>query len=534
MTRAADGDTEGLARCFGDGVTFGTAGLRAPMGPGPSSMNAVVVRAASVALRSELPVGATVVVGHDGRHRSAGLASAAAGALAAGGARPVLLEGPLPTPLVAFAVRHLDAAAGVVITASHNPASDNGYKVYLADGIQIGPPVEQRVAAVLAPLLARLADGDPNSLPAVAEVVPDGRATAALVDAYLAAVTGRLPAGPRDVVVAYTALHGVGQSLLLRAFSVAGFPVPATVAAQGTPDGDFPTVSFPNPEEPGALDLLEERARQTGADVGLANDPDADRLGVIVARRGSWEKLSGDEIGVLLADHLLDQGEGEDRLVVRTIVSSRLLDAVARAHGVTSAATLTGFKHVMAAARDRPELRFVLGYEEALGFALGDAVRDKDGIAAALVMADLVARLKVGGETLDDRLDDLARRHGLHRARSRSVRFDGLDGGRRRGDAMVALRADPPEELAGRPVRALTDHLRAIPPTPVADVVVLELDAGAWVAVRPSGTEPKLKVYAEVVERVAGDASVDDARARADEALTELHRAVSVALGLAG
>ncbi len=531
VARAEAGDVDDLVAAFAGRVGLGTAGLRAPMGPGPARMNRLVVRRATAALMTLLPTEAIVVVAHDARTHSQAFAADAARVVRGSGRRVVLLSGPLPTPLLAFAVRHLGADAGVTVTASHNPAADNGYKVYLADGAQIGPPHEADLAAALDAVADRHDAGDPDAVPFSAEPVgPDATVGAELVDAYVAMVAGRVAPGPREAVLAYTAMHGVGRAVTERAFAAAGFAPLLEVAAQCEPDGTFPTVAFPNPEEPGALDLLVERAAGADADAGLAHDPDADRLGVVVPRDGTWEKLTGDQIGVLLADHLLGQGSGPDRLVVRTIVSSRLLDAVAAAHGATAAATLTGFKHVMGAARARPDLRLVLGYEEALGFAVGDQVRDKDGIGAALVMADLVARLKAEGHTLDDRLDQLAVRHGLHLSASRSYRFEGLDGDERRAAATAGLRADPPSEVDGRPVGLVVDHLAAAPPAPVADVVVLELGAGCWMAVRPSGTEPKLKVYAEVVEAVVG-ADVAAARARAEAALDGLHTALAARLG---
>jgi phosphomannomutase len=534
VAAARSGDAGPLAAAFTGRVGLGTAGLRAPMGPGPARMNRVVVRRATEALLTLLPADALVVVGHDARRRSAELAADVARVVAGGGRRPLLLAGPVPTPVLAFAVRHLGCGAGVMITASHNRATDNGYKVYLADGAQIGPPDEQRLAAALDRVSerddGRGTDGTPWG---ASPVAPDDATTGRLVADYVGLVAGRLRPGPRSATLAYTALHGVGRAPTAAAFAEAGFPPLVEVAAQCEPDGDFPTVAFPNPEEPSALELLERRAAEVGADAGLAHDPDADRLGVLVPRGAGWASLTGDEIGVLLADHLLGQGRGPDRLVARTVVSSRLLDRVAEAHGARCVATLTGFKHVMAAVRAHPELRLVLGYEEALGFAVGDEVRDKDGIAAALVLADLVARSRAVGRTLDDRLDELARRHGLHVAASRSFRVEGFDGVAARAAAMDGLRRDPPGELAGRSVVDVVDFLADDPDRPGrsrADLVVLELGQGAWAAVRPSGTEPKLKLYGEVVHDLSG-APPAAARAGAAAELERIQGALARRLG---
>ncbi|HEY6533345.1 MAG TPA: phospho-sugar mutase, partial [Acidimicrobiales bacterium] len=530
VARAQSGDVAPLAAAFAGAVELGTAGLRAPMGPGPAHMNRVVIRRAAAALVSLLPEDSTVIVAHDARFGSRRFATDVARVVRGSGRRAVLLAGALPTPVLAFAVRHLRAAAGVAITASHNPAADNGFKVYLADGAQIGPPDEQLLADTLVAVAARHDDGDDAVIPWSEDVlVPDPAVTEDVVTAYVEVITTRLRSGPRDVALAYTALHGVGRAVTELAFASAGFAPLVEVPGQCDPDGAFPTVAFPNPEEAGALDRLVAVAVASGVDVGLAQDPDADRLAVVVPRETGWQSLTGDEVGVLLADHLLASTTGK-RLVVRTIVSSRLLDAVAATHRVTSVATPTGFKHVMGAVRARPELRFVFGYEEAIGYAIGEEVRDKDGIAAALVMADLVARLRARGRTLDDRLDDLARAHGLHLTASRSHRFDPVSGAHQRAAAMAMLRSQPPTELAGRQVVEVVDHLEARPPDPPVDVVVLELEGGAWVALRPSGTEPKLKVYAEVVEP-ATDGDLTATRARAEGVLDELHRAIAERLG---
>ncbi|MEZ5227147.1 MAG: hypothetical protein R2710_10850 [Acidimicrobiales bacterium] len=339
------------------------------------------------------------------------------------------------------------------------------------------------------------------------------------VAGHLDAAVGALRSTPREVRTVYTAMHGVGGQHLLRAFERAGFPAPDVVAEQFDPDPDFPTAAFPNPEEPGALDLALALAEQVGAQLVVANDPDADRLALAIpARAGSsgaaFVPLTGDQIGVLLADHLLRHTSGEDRMVSNSIVSSQLLGQMAAAHGVEHIETLTGFKWVARPIVDRPDRRLVIGYEEALGYCVGDAVRDKDGISAALVAAEMVADALAQGETLWDRLDRLALIHGLHLTGPVTVRLPGDDGMARRSALLAELVAEPPASLGGA---ALVDHLdlslgRDLPPTPG---FVMRFDDGTWVIVRPSGTEPKLKSYIEVVEPVGGAEDLSTARERA-------------------
>jgi phosphomannomutase len=316
-------------------------------------------------------------------------------------------------------------------------------------------------------------------------------------------------------------MHGVGGELALRALHLASFDDVHTVATQFSPDPDFPTVAFPNPEEPGALDLALARARAAAADVVLANDPDADRLGVAVptADVADWRALTGDEIGALLADHVLRNTEGDDRLVVTTVVSSRLLSRMAGAHGVHFAETLTGFKWIARPTLAHPEWRFVFGYEEALGYLVGDAVLDKDGVGAALAFAGLVADLKSRDQTVHDRLAALADEHGLHATRPLTLRFEGEGGLARIAALMAAVRRDLPSTLGGRGVEQVRDLLDD-PHLPVTDALLFALDGDSRVVMRPSGTEPKLKCYLEVVEPVAGD--LEAARHRADVALTDL------------
>jgi len=491
------------------------------MGAGPNRMNRVTVIRATAGLARYLAdtghAGQPVIVGFDARHRSAGFAADAAAVLAAAGFGVHLADRPIPTPVLAFGVGHVGACAGIQVTASHNPPRDNGYKVYLGDGAQIVPPVDAGIAAridAVGPLasVARVPAGDPR-------VAVEG---ADLIEAYAGAAVASVPrgsaAGGGAVRVVYTPLHGVARDVLLAVFERAGFPPPAVVAEQADPDPDFPTVAFPNPEEPGALDLALGLAAREGADVVIANDPDGDRLAVAVAilQGAEWRALTGDEIGILLADWLLAQGQGADRLVVTTVVSSSMLGRLAAARGVAFAETLTGFKWIARAALDRPDLRFVYGYEEALGSCVGTLVRDKDGITAALAFADLVAAEKQRGRTMLDRLDDLARELGVHATGQRSIPFEGLDGLARMEAAVDALADAPPTVLAGVPVTEVEDLRRGERLPPTEGIVVR--GEGVRLIVRPSGTEPKLKCYAEAVVPVAGGGSGDLAQARAEGA----------------
>jgi phosphomannomutase len=488
-----------LAERFAGPLRFGTSGFRAPMGAGPARMNRQVVRAVAAGLADWLGPGRLVVVGHDARHRSDDFARHVVAALAARHCRVRHAVVAVPTPLVAFAVRHLAADAGVMITASHNPRNDNGIKVYLGDGAQPVPPADAEIELAVDLRLGTAVpgDADPGALaatPGVAELGDD------VVDAYVGHVVSLVEAGPRALAVTYTALHGVGLELTGRVFAAAGFPPLDVVGAQAVPDGDFPTVLFPNPEEPGALDLAVARARAAGSDLVIAHDPDADRLGVAAPHPdGDWRRLDGDRIAALLADHLLRTRTGPEPMVVRTIVSSSLLDRLAEAHGARHEETLTGFKWVVRPGIAHPERTWVFGYEEALGFSVDGFVRDKDGIAAALVLAEVAARLRAEGRTVWHRLDDLAARFGHHLTAGWSWRFDGPGAGARPAVAMARLREVPPSTVAGRAVTALVDLASGGDGFPSADVVVLHLDDGSQLSFRPSGTEPKLKAYAEVV-----------------------------------
>jgi phosphomannomutase len=523
------GDLAGLRERFEERLQFGTAGLRGALGAGPNRMNRALVRRATAGvaawLRGEGQVG-PVVVGRDARHGSAEFAADTAAVLAGAGIPVLVLPRPLPTPLTAFAVRHLGAVAGVMITASHNPPQDNGYKLYLSDGAQIVPPVDTAISEHI-DAVGSLAD-----VPLAEEgitVLDD-----AVLDAYLDGAAAMLADGPREVSVVYTAMHGVGAETIRRAFAQAGFPAPHEVAEQVEPDPDFPTVSFPNPEEPGALDLSLALARRVGADVVLANDPDADRLAAAVpdpSAAGGWRALSGDELGAVLADHLLRRGgHTPDDTLVTTVVSSRLLEKLAHAAGVAYAESLTGFKWVVRAPTGSQ--RFLFGYEEALGYCVGELVRDKDGITAALVAAELAAELRAEGSGLLERVHDIFRTHGAHVTRQRSIRIAGGDWLDRVTAAMGALRAEPPRTVGTRAVLAVEDLLRGgrLPPS---DVLIWTLD-GARLVVRPSGTEPKCKCYAEAVIGVPDGGDVRAARAEAAAVVDEVLDAVAALLAERG
>ncbi|MEO3922806.1 phospho-sugar mutase [Micromonosporaceae bacterium B7E4] len=511
-----------LADRFAGPLTFGTAGLRGPLRAGPNGMNLAVVTAAAAGLVGWLAARDTsgpLVIGYDARHGSKEFAERTA-RVATGAGRPaLLLPRPLPTPVLAYAVRALGAVAGVMVTASHNPPQDNGYKVYLGAstggprgaGAQIVPPVDAEIETAIRAVgpLAAVPLGEPGKVLGDDTVAGYVRATAGLID----------PAGPRGLTVAYTPLHGVGAAVLTSVFARAGFAVPGIVAEQAEPDPNFPTVSFPNPEEPGATDKLLALAREIGADIALANDPDADRCAVAIPDRvRGWRMLHGDEVGVLLADHLVRQRR--TGLYATTIVSSSLLRALCEARGLPYGETLTGFKWIVRAESGDAELTY--GYEEALGYCVApDQVRDKDGISAALTFAELAATLKGQGRTVADRLDELAREFGVHLTDQLSVRVDDL---REIGNTMTYVRTRTPKTLLDEPVISVQDL------APEADVLILRTDS-ARVVVRPSGTEPKLKAYLEVVEPVV-DGDVPAARERAAASVRALRTETAAALGI--
>ncbi|MER5429727.1 phospho-sugar mutase [Streptomyces sp. NPDC002588] len=512
------GDVAELTARFSGTLQFGTAGLRGELGAGPMRMNrSVVIRAAAglaAYLNGKGQQGGLVVVGYDARHKSADFARDTAAVMTGAGLRAAVLPRPLPTPLLAYAIRHLGAVAGVEVTASHNPPRDNGYKVYLGDGSQIVPPADAEIAALIGAV--RSLDDVPRPESGW-ETLDD-----AVLDAYLARTDAVLsPASPRTARTVYTAMHGVGKDVLLAAFARAGFPAPVLVAEQAEPDPDFPTVSFPNPEEPGAMDLAFAAARAAAPDLIIANDPDADRCAVAVPDGGDWRMLRGDEVGSLLAAHLVRRGA--TGVFAESIVSSSLLGRIAGQAGLPYEETLTGFKWIA-----RVEgLRY--GYEEALGYCVDpEGVRDKDGITAALLVTELASELKEEGRTLLDLLDDLAVEHGLHATDQLSVRVQDLSV---IADAMRRLRERPPASLAGLSVTRAEDLALGTGTLPPTDGLRYTLD-GARVIVRPSGTEPKLKCYLEVVVPVGAHDGLPAARATAAGLLAAIKRDLSAAAGI--
>lgn len=505
-------DSPELADRMSGMPSFGTAGLRAPVRAGANGMNRAVVVRTTAGIASWLVQqglgGGIVVVGRDARHGSEDFASDAAGTLSAAGFDVRVLPEPLPTPVVAHATRALDAVAGIQITASHNPPQDNGYKLYLGGGIQLIGPADTEIEAAIAKTPAAKAVSRKQNWTVLESAQDD----------YLARVSALPRGGDREVRVAATALHGVGAKTLRRALQRAGFDDVHFVASQSEPDPDFPTVGFPNPEEPGATDELLRLAEDINADLAIALDPDADRCALGVREGEKWRMLRGDETGVLLAWHILSTLDDSvaDPLVATTIVSSSMLRSIAAEFGVRYAETLTGFKWLVRAG-DGEGTGLVYAYEEALGHSVDpERVRDKDGISAAVLACDLTASLLASGDHLLDLLDELSTEHGVHQTGQVSVRVADLAVIPR---IMRRLREEPPQELAGTAVQA-RDLL------PGTDALVVTGDGGLRVVIRPSGTEPKLKCYLQVVEQI-GELPLAQAKQRAADRLAELTRAVT-------
>ncbi len=499
-----------LEDAFAGRLAFGTAGIRGVLGPGPNRMNRVVVQQTATGLARYLLShgGGSVVIGHDSRHRSADFAHDLAGVLSQCGLSAMVLPRALPTPVLAFAIRWLGCAAGVMVTASHNPARDNGIKVYLGDGSQIVAPVDADISAEI--------DRAAAAQDAVTHTADDEWVTLdeQVVDAYIetaAALVSKSTA--RSVRAVYTAMHGVGGELFARVFERAGFPAVIPVEEQQEPDPDFPTVAFPNPEEPGAMDLALALAHTQHPDLIIANDPDADRcaIGIPDSSPQGWRILSGDEVGWLLGWWVLERGARGT--VAQSLVSGSMLAAIAEKADVAYRQTLTGFKWISRV----PDLAF--GYEEALGYCVDPAhVRDKDGITAALLFAELTANLLAAGRTVQDLLDQLAHEHGVYATVQVSVRLANTE---LITKAMRELRQHPPTNVGGLAVQSVDDLNLPSDGLPPTDGLRFNLDRNSRVIVRPSGTEPKVKCYLQVVEQVV-DGDINHARTVAEASLARI------------
>ena len=521
LTAADSGDA--LARAelvdaFSSRLQFGTAGLRGALGPGPNRMNRVVVGQSAAGLASYLLdhglADGKVIIGFDARYNSDVFARDTAEIMSGAGFQTMITSGPLPTPVVAFGIRHIGCVAGVVVTASHNPPQDNGYKVYLGDGSQIVPPADVEISSRIQEV-AKHSLGD----------VPRSQSYAVLGEelliSYLDRVASLVPRlAPREVRWVYTPLHGVGGSLVERVVETCAFPAAHVVAEQANPDPRFPTVAFPNPEEPGAIDLAVAQAQEINADLVIANDPDADRCAIAVIVDGEWRMLSGDELGVLLGEETLRRGVRGTYAC--SIVSSSQLSAIAAVYGQPFVYTLTGFKWIGRV----PGLAY--GYEEAIGYCIDpEAVHDKDGISALIMVLTLAAGLKAEGRSIADRLDEIARRYGVYETGQMSVRAEDP---KIIPTAMARLRGHPPESLAGQPTSVL-DLAYGSDELPPTDAVLIT-GGMIKVVVRPSGTEPKLKCYLEVHLGVPRSTGLAAARAEARSMLATIRSEMSAALGI--
>lgn len=503
----AQEDYDQLAKHFSGFLQFGTAGLRGPVGPGPSYMNrAVVGRTAAGLAKFMKDRGlSSIVIGRDARYGSEDFTRETAEIMSGAGMKVFVLPRPLPTPVLAYSIRELGVDVGVMVTASHNPPQDNGYKVYLGgtvDGIdyrasQIVSPTDGFISAEISQI---------NSLTSEPRGTEWVTLDDAIVEKYVIR-TSRLVMNPGDLKVVYTALHGVGTETLERVFHAAGFPAPILVTAQAQPDPAFPTVAFPNPEEPGAIDLALDTARAVDADLVIANDPDADRCAAAVNDPNcGWRMLRGDELGALLGEYIAQKSNGG--ILANSIVSSSILQKIAAQYSMEFRQTLTGFKWL--AKIDG----LTFGYEEALGYCVDSyGVNDKDGISAAIVLAQLATDLKKDGKTLLDLLDEIWARHGYHGTEQISVRVEDLG---RVAVLLQALRENPPSKIAGRRVLIVDDLMDPNDDLPPTDGLRLWLEGDIRVIIRPSGTEAKVKCYVEVITRtgqLAAQRVLDELRA---------------------
>ena len=513
-----EGNDKELQRCFNGFLEFGTAGLRGPVGPGPSCMNRAVVGRAAAGIAAFMKKNGlqSVVIGRDGRHGSEDFTRESAEIFTGAGLNVFVLPRPLPTPVLAFAVNHLRVDCGVMVTASHNPRGDNGYKVYLGGtvsgiefrGSQIISPVDKEISREIS-----LVSGDQPRAENWTVLDDD------VLDAYVQH-TALLGKNKTPISAVYTAMHGVGRETAEKVFAAAGYAPLIQVSEQADPNPDFPTVAFPNPEEPGAIDLAIAKAKEVAADIVIANDPDADRCAVAINDpRSGWRMLRGDELGAIFGEYLATHRDMSKQRFANSIVSSSLLGKIAAAHSIEFHETLTGFKWISKV----PNLGY--GYEEAIGYCVDPtATNDKDGISAAIQIADIAADLKSQGKTLADYLDSIWATYGFHRGEQISVRVTDLS---RLGTVMASIRAERPGAIAGLSVERFDDLAVASADMPVTDGLRFYLEKNVRIIIRPSGTEPKLKCYIEVVRPTSSQADRDEAERLVAALTPELKKLLS-------
>jgi len=511
-------DTLAIEKLFSSRIQFGTAGLRGQLGPGPSRMNQLTVRRLAIGLSRYLGAGSKVVLGRDARHKSKDFLEDIAAVMTANDIDVIIFPEVIPTPLLAFSVRYLKTDMGIMVTASHNPSTDNGCKIYMSDGAQLRAPIDKEIEKLILE----------SEFPAID--LPLGKGTRITTDknpeeAYCAAITNSITRQSSRIRIAYTPLHGVAMGLIQKSFMKARAGELIPVKTQMAPDPDFPTVSFPNPEEHGVMDSVIGLAIASNADIALANDPDGDRLAVAIPTiSGDWRLLSGDEIGALLFNHVARKTLGNNRKVVTTIVCSKLVSKIAFKHGIEHATTLTGFKWIIPTAYKDSSLQPIFCYEEALGYATNTAVRDKDGISAALMMAELAAVLKKKGQTLEDELDALSLEYGHHVTKTWRVRFNSGKPNEVIPKVMEDLRANPLTSVNHMKVLEVKDYLSQESETglPSTDLIVINIEKNVRISIRPSGTEPMVKLYMEIVLPVAKREELPEASGRAKALLEEL------------
>lgn len=501
-----------IEELFKSRIKFGTAGLRGALGPGPNRMNQLTIRRLAIGLAQYLGVKKKVVIGRDARHKSNDFFEDVAAIMTGNNIDVFVFPKPIPTPLLAFAVRYLQADMGIMVTASHNPSSDNGCKVYLNDGAQLRAPIDEEIDKLVTE----------SEFPHIDLPLGNGKRLEideSVEDAYCKAITSSVTHQNANIRIAYTPLHGVAMELIHKVFNQTKAGKLLPVESQKDPDPEFPTIHFPNPEEEGVMDAVMDLAKSSNADLALANDPDGDRLAVAIpTTAGSWRMLTGDEIGALLFSHIAKKSLGVNRKVVTTVVCSDLVHKIAASHKIHHESTLTGFKWIIPAAYKDTAFDPIFCYEEALGYATNTAVRDKDGISASLIMAELTADLKEQGRSLEDQLVDLSLTYGHHVTETKRIRFESSEPEKIISKVMEDFRDTSITSINEMDVLQIKDYLGHNTETelPNSDLMVLHLENDVRVSIRPSGTEPMIKLYMEKVVTILekGDISVENEKGK--------------------